>query len=321
MRLNMHYSVNQGALEIVKEILDRRDELLCGVEEAKSGAMIIDAGIKCRGTSELGRLIAETCLGGLGAVRLTRMFVGELNLPAIIVSIMHPKIAVLGSQYSGWTIKVGKYNATGSGPARALAGMEQELFDTIGYHDISNKSVVVLESRKMPTEDVIEYIAGKCEISPSDLYCIMIPANSIAASVQKAARVVEMGLFKAYKIGFDPDLIRRGHGIAPIAPVAKSANRAISMAYDCILYGGRTFYHVRNDISDLQEVVGRIPSCTAKQYGLPFYEILSGLDFDFCRIDSLLLSPAEVTFNHIESGKVYHAGGLNPQILRQSLGV
>jgi methenyltetrahydromethanopterin cyclohydrolase len=182
-RLNMHYSINQGALDIVKEILDRKDELLCGVEEAKSGATLIDAGIQCRGTSELGRLIAETCLGGLGAVRLTGMFVGELNLPAVIVGVDQPKIAALGSQHAGWSIRVGRYHVMASGPARAMAGVEKELFDAIAYQDTSKKSVIILETRKMPTEDVEEYIADKCGISPSSLYCIIIPAASIATSV------------------------------------------------------------------------------------------------------------------------------------------
>jgi methenyltetrahydromethanopterin cyclohydrolase len=315
----MHHSVNQGALEVVKEILEKKDELLCNVHESESGTTLIDAGIKCTGSSELGRLIGETCLGGLGAIRLTRMFVGELNLPAVIVSVEQPKIATLGSQYAGWTIRVGKYHAMGSGPARTLARVEKELFDVIAYQDTSKKSVIVLETRKLPTEDVTEYIAERCGIAPSNLYCIIVPTTSIAGSVQKSSRIVEMGLHKAYKIGFDPDHIRRGHGVAPIAPVVKNDNRALGVTNDCILYGGRAFYHVRSDLDDLQETVDRLPSCTSSQYGQPFYDLFKSFDFDIDKVDPLLFSPAEITFNHIESGKVYHAGGLNPKTLRKSL--
>jgi methenyltetrahydromethanopterin cyclohydrolase len=317
----MHYSVNQGALEIAREILDREEELNCSVTEGKSGSTIIDAGVGCAGSSELGRLIGETCLGGLGAVRLTRMFVGDLDLPAIIVSVEQPKIATLGSQYAGWSIKVGKYHASGSGPARALARSETELFDAIAYQDTSKKSVIVLESQKLPTEEATEYIADRCAIAPSNLYCIVVPAASIAGLVQRSSRVVETGLYRAYRIGFDTDRIRRGHGVAPIAPLIKNENRAMSVSNDCISYGGRTFYHVRDDIGDLQETIDKLPSSTSTQYGPPFYDLFRKLDFDVNKVDPLLLSPAEVTFNHIESGKVYHAGGLNPSILRKSLGL
>lgn len=317
----MHHSVNEGALEVVKEILDRKEELLCIVRETESGATLIDAGIECAGTNELGRLIGETCLGGLGVVRLTRMFVGDLDLPAVIVSAEQPKIATLGSQYSGWNINVGKYRAMGSGPARALARVEKELYEYIGYHDTSKKSVIVLETREMPTDEVTGYIADKCEIAQSDLYCIIVPTASIAGSVQIASRIMEVGLHKLHNVKFDLGRIRRGHGVAPIAPVAKNDKRAMGLTNDCILYGGRAFYHVRDDSEDLQAIVERLPSSTSSQYGLPFYDLFKSVNFDFYKVDPLLFSPAEVTFNHIESGKIYHAGGVNPRVLRVSLGI
>jgi methenyltetrahydromethanopterin cyclohydrolase len=317
----MHYSVNQGALKVVREILDRKEELNCGVTEDKSGSTLVDAGVGCAGSSELGRLIGETCLGGLGAARLTRMFIGDLDLPAIIVSVEQPKIATLGSQYAGWSIRVGKYYASGSGPARALARFETGLFDAIAYQDTSKKSVIILESRNLPTKEATEYIAERCGIAPSNLYCIIVPAASIAGLVERSSRIIGTGLYKAYRIGFDPDRIRRGHGIAPIAPLIRHENRAMSVSHDCILYGGRAFYHVRKDMDDLQETVDRLPSSTSAQYGQPFYDLFEGFDFEISRIDPLLLGPAEVTFNHIETGKVYHAGGLNPCILRKSFGL
>ncbi|MBN2229742.1 MAG: methenyltetrahydromethanopterin cyclohydrolase [Candidatus Thorarchaeota archaeon] len=316
----MYHSVNQTAIEIAKEILDRKESLRCIIDESPSGATLIDAGIKAQGSFELGRLIGEVCLGGLGAIRLTRMYIGSLDMPATIVSTSHPKIATLGSQYAGWTIKVGKYFAMGSGPARALARVERELYDALGYEDHSKKGVIILESRKMPTEEVIAYIAEKCHIAPSHLYCIVVPTASIAGSVQIAARIVEVGMHKLHQFGFDLERIRRGHGVAPIAPVAKNDNRAMGVTNDCILYGGRTFYYVRAENDDLQKVVDKVPSSTSKQYGQPFYDLFKSVDFDFYKIDPLLFSPAEVTFNIIESTDYYHAGAINPEILEISLG-
>ena len=217
----LNHSVNKGALEVVNTILDEKDSLDCKVSESKNGTTVIDAGIECTGTAELGRLIGEACLGGLGSVKLNMMYIGDLELPAVIVATDYPKIATLASQYAGWTIKVGKYFAMGSGPARALAQVEK-LYEELEYKDKSKKGVIVLESRVTPSDDVTEYIAEKCGISTSNLTCIVVPTASIAGSVQISARVVEVGMHKLHEIGFDPEKVRRGHGVAPVAPVAKN---------------------------------------------------------------------------------------------------
>jgi methenyltetrahydromethanopterin cyclohydrolase len=319
--LDMHHSVNQGSLEVVKEILDRKDELSCIVKEMKSGTTLIDAGIDCKGSGELGRLIGETSLGGLGVVRITRMVIGDLELPAVIVSVEHPKIGTLGSQYAGWSIKMNKHYALGSGPARALARVERRLFEEIDYQDASKKSVIILETREMPTEDVIEYIAEKCGLASSNLYCIMVPTASIAGSVQIASRIVGVGLHRLRHIGFDLKRIRRGHGVAPIAPVEKDDYKAMGVTNDCIRYGGRTFYHVRADSDDLHEIAESVPACTSIHYAQPFYDLFKSSNFEFYKLNPLIFGPAEITFNHIETGKIYHAGALNYEILRNSLGI
>ena len=316
----LNHSVNKGALEVVNTILDEKDSLDCKVSESKNGTTVIDAGIECTGTAELGRLIGEACLGGLGSVKLNMMYIGDLELPAVIVATDYPKIATLASQYAGWTIKVGKYFAMGSGPARALAQVEK-LYEELEYNDKSKKGVIVLESRVTPSDDVTEYIAEKCGISTSNLTCIVVPTASIAGSVQISSRVVEVGMHKLHEIGFDPEKVRRGHGVAPIAPVAKNDSKAMGVTNDCILYGGRTFYFVKSEDDNLQEIVEKVPSSTSEQYGQPFYDLFKSVEFDFYKVDPLLFSPAEVTINHIETGKIYHAGELNFEVLKQSLGM
>ena len=319
---SMHHSVNHGSLEVIKEILDRKDQLICNVKEMKSGTTLIDAGVECEGSIELGRLIGETCLGGLGAVRITRMFVGDLDLPAVIVSVEHPMIGTLASQYAGWKIRVGKKYALGSGPARALARVEKDLYSEIGYQDVSKKSVIVLETREVPNDEVTEHIANRCGITPSNLYCIVVPTASIAGKVQIASRIVAVGFHKLRKFGFDLKRIRRGHGVAPIAPLVNDDDTiAMGVTNDCIRYGGRVFYHVRTDGDDLRETVEKLPSSISSQYGQRFYDLFKAVDFDFYRLAPLLFGPAEATFNHIESGKIYSAGALNHDFLRKSLGI
>ncbi len=315
----MKLSVNEGAHEITNEIMDQKEELNCTVSELKNGTTVIDAGIEVSGGEELGRLVSEICLGGLGIVRYTKMHIGDMDLPAVVVSSDHPKIACMASQYAGWTINVDKYFAMGSGPARALARVEKKLYAELDYKDDAKVGVILLETREVPSEEVAQYIADKCNIAASDLYCILAPTACIVGSVQVSARVVEVGMHKLHEVGFDLDRVRSGYGVAPVAPVAKKDARAMGVTNDCILYGGRTFYFIRDDDKDLKDVIEKVPSSSSKQYGQPFYDLFKSVGNDFYKVDPLLFSPAEITFNHIESGKTYHAGKLNPEILKQSI--
>ena len=318
----MRISVNENALKIVQEIIDNSEQLECSVIDHKNGATIIDAGIDATGSTEVGRLIGEICLGGLGAIRVHKTMIGDIELPAAIVSVRHPKIATLGLQYAGWPLKVDDYFAMASGPARALTSIENELFEKLQYKDDATVGVIILETRDMPSENVTQHIADKCGISPSDLYCLVAPTASEAGSVQIAARIVEVGVHKLHALGFDPEKIRVGHGVVPIAPVAESDNKAMGVTNDCILYGGRTYFFVRpSEEDDLASLTEKAPACTSEQYGQPFYELFKSFKFDFYKVDPLFFSPAVITISNIETGEVHKAGQLNPAVLKQSLGL
>lgn len=317
----MEPSVNSNALKIVGEILDRKEELGCRVRVLSCGSTVIDAGVHTEGSDALGLLISEVAMGGLGVARLSTMHIGDIDLPAVIVASDDSLIATLGSQYSGWTIKVGKYFAMGSGPARALARVEKDLYGHIEYEDNHSAGVIVLETREEPTDEVAEYIAKKCNIAASDLTCIVVPTASRAGSVQISARIVEVGVHKMYKLGFDLLALRGGYGIAPVAPVAKNDAKAMGVTNDCILYGGRTFYFLRYEVEDMEETVKLIPSSSSPQYGEPFYNLFKSVDWDFYKVDGHLFSPAEVTVSHLESKTIYKAGRLNPEVLKKSLGI
>jgi methenyltetrahydromethanopterin cyclohydrolase len=315
-------SVNKQALEIVLEIIDRKDELNCAVAQQRNGAILVDAGIAVPGGAEVGRLIGEACMGGLGAVRLTRVHIGDLTLPAVIVGTEQPKIATLGSQYAGWPIKAEGYFAMGSGPARALAVVETKLYSELDYRDDCDFGVICLETRNPPPETVTQFIADSCHISPSNLYCLMSPTASAAGSVQISARVVEAGMHKLHMLGFDPGKVRTGYGTAPIAPVAKDDGRAMGVTNDCILYGGRTYFFVNcEECDDLGTLTDRSPSSASPQYGLPFYDLFKSVGFDFYKVDPNLFSPAEITINDVTNGRTFTAGRLNADALKQSLGM
>ncbi|TXT57018.1 MAG: Methenyltetrahydromethanopterin cyclohydrolase [Candidatus Thorarchaeota archaeon] len=316
----MEESINQRAFMIVQKMMEDARKINCIVYEQKNGASIIDAGVNASGSDEAGRIIGEICMGGMGSVRLTTVHIEDLTLPAVVVSTDQPITATLGSQFAGWQIKVEDYFAMGSGPARALARVEN-LFEKIAYSDESDVAVIVLESKETPPESVTQYIAEKCRVDASDLYCIVSPTASLAGSVQISSRIVEVGVHKLFKLGVNPEKIKKGHGLAPIAPVAKSDGKAMGRTNDCVLYGGRTFFYIRGEDIELQDITEQAPSNTSSQYGKPFYKLFKSFDFDFYKIDPMLFSPAEITVYDIDSGEVYKAGELNPDILRESLGL
>jgi methenyltetrahydromethanopterin cyclohydrolase len=231
----------------------------------------------------------------------------------------HPAVSCMASQYAGWAIQVGEYFAMGSGPLRAHARVEKELFQKLEYAEQAGRGVLVLETRNPPTDAVAAWVGQKAGLAPSQLTFVVAPTASLAGGVQIAARILETGLHKMDTLGFDVKTIVSGIGTAPLPPVAKNDLRAIGRTNDCILYGGQARYTVNADDAELAALAPRIPASASKDYGTPFYDIFKRYDGDFYKIDPLLFSPAEVWLTSARSGKTYRAGHLNPDVLRASL--
>jgi len=289
------------------------------VQTLGNGARVIDAGIATQGGLGAGLALAEICMGGLGRVTYAPVTIGGEGWAGVQVWTDHPAVSCMASQYAGWTIQVDKYFAMGSGPLRAHARVEKELFAKLGYAERAERGVLVLETRSPPTEAVAVWVARKAGLDPSQLTLVAAPTASIAGNVQIIARVLETGLHKMDALGFDLNKVVSGMGTAPLPPVAQNDLRAIGRTNDCILYGGQARYTVDADDAELAALVPRIPATASKDYGTPFSEIFQRYDGDFYQIDPLLFSPAEVWLTSVQSGKTYHAGRVNPDVLRTSL--
>jgi methenyltetrahydromethanopterin cyclohydrolase len=287
-------------------------------ETLSNGATVIDAGIKVPGSFRAGKLFAEACLGGLGEVEFVRLSYGDFWLPGVSVSVSHPHIACMASQYAGWAIKREKFFAMGSGPARALYAGE-ELFARLDYTDQVEVAILLLEGRKLPGEEVAAYVAGKCGVDPGWLCLLIAPTASLVGSVQIAARVVETGMHKLVELGFDIRRVVAGYGTCPLAPVAADDLRAIGRTNDAVLYGGQAYYTVQDIDEELEALVEKVPSSSSRDYGTTFYELFQRYGGDFYQIDPLLFSPAQVSFNNLTSGRTFRAGQVNPDLLRTSL--
>ena len=108
-------------------------------------------------------------------------------------------------------------------------------------------------------------------------------------------------------------------GTAPIPPIARNDMRAIGRTNDCVLYGGEARYTVRDSDDAIAQLAEQLPASSSSDYGTPFYEIFKRYDNDFYKIDPTLFSPAEVWLTSALTGRTFHAGRLNPDVLRTSL--
>jgi methenyltetrahydromethanopterin cyclohydrolase len=279
---------------------------------------VIDAGIAADGGYDAGLALAEICMGGLGTVTYAPVTLGGEQWPAVTVWTDHPAVSCMASQYAGWAIAVDRFFAMGSGPLRAHARVEKELFERLGYAETAEHGVLVLEGRTPPDEKVAQWVADKAKLRTEQLTFVVAPTASIAGGVQISARILETGLHKMETLGFDVRKIVSAIGTAPVAPVAKNDLRGIGRTNDCILYGGRARYTVRASDAELAELAPKVPASASKDYGTPFYDIFQRYGGDFYKIDPLLFSPAEIWLTSVESGRTYHAGRVAPDVLAAS---
>lgn len=315
--MNKQLSVNQLAQPLLQKLLQQADVLQLGVFMHETGCTIVDAGIQHAGSAEAGRLIAEICMGGLGAVTLQAddRFAGWSD--AIAVTSTEPVLACLASQYAGWALSHEKFFSLGSGPARALAQRE-DLFKELAYVDSAGSTCIVLETDKVPPLAVIEKIVRDTKVAAENLTIILTPTTSIAGVVQIVGRVLEVALHKAHALHFPLENIVSGSGLAVLPPVAKDFMTAMGRTNDAILFGGHVNLQVRGDDAAAAKLAEDLPSCASKDYGKTFAEVFKFYEMDFYKIDPMLFSPAQVTVTNVDTGKVFTAGYLNADLINLS---
>lgn len=310
-------TLNERALRIVCEMVARADDLRIGVHDMAGGAHVVDCGVNVEGGQQAGLAMARACLGGRAEVSLWPGDIGGVPCPEIQVCSDDPVAACMASQYAGWQISVGKFFAMGSGPMRAAYGKE-ELFNRIPGREEASAVVGVLETRKLPTDEVINYLAERLQLPIDRITLLAAPASSMAGTVQVVARSLETALHKLYELKFDLKQVVSGFGVAPLPPVAKDEIQAIGRTNDAILYGGRVILWVRSDDAQLTDVGPRVPSSSSPDHGAPFAAIFERYGRDFYKIDPMLFSPAVVVIHNLSTGKSHAFGRTEPEVLKRS---
>ena len=314
-------SVNAGAAPRVAALVADADALRIRSVPLPGGSVALDAGIDVAGGLEAGRRIAEICMGGLGHVDL---IAGGPEAPLTVsVVCTQPVIACLGSQYAGWSLAAGegkgKFQALGSGPARALA-QKEPLFAELGYRDQAVSTCLVLEVGKLPPAEIVEKVARDCQLDPARVTFVLTPTTSIAGLVQIVARVVEVALHKAHALGFPLAAIRDAAGSAPLPPPSRDFITAMGRSNDAILFGGTVQLYVDCDDAAAEDLARRLPSSASRDYGKPFARVFKDSGYDFYKIDPHLFAPAAVVVTNLSSGRSHAGGAVDRELLAQSFG-
>ena len=310
-------SINQLSQPLLDALLRDATVLNIGLSQHQSGAIMVDAGIVFAGSTEAGRRIAEICMGGLGRVNFKPSTLLK-SCPTIInTTSENPVLACLASQYAGWALQHEKFFSLGSGPARSIAQRE-EIFKELHYQDSAEKTVLILETDKIPPIEIIEKVARDTKIKPENLTFILTPTTSLAGATQIAARVLEVALHKAHTLHFPLHAIVAGSGSAPLPPVCGDFLTMMGRTNDAILAGGFVALNVNCSDAEAEKLANNLPSSASKDYGKPFAEVFKFYKMDFYQIDPMLFSPAKVVVTNLQTGSVFTAGELNEVILNQS---
>jgi methenyltetrahydromethanopterin cyclohydrolase len=309
-------TLNEEAWRIGEQMIADSENLRLDVSLV-GGARVIDCGIRAAGGLEAGIELARICMSGRGQVAIANREAAVPRGAEILVRSDNPVRACLASQYAGWQISVGNYFAMGSGPMRAKYGKE-ELFDNIPGREDSPVAVGILETRKIPTPDVVTLLTEKLRVTPDRLMLLAAPTASLAGTIQIVARSLETALHKLHALKFDVTQIVSGFGTAPLPPPAKDDLAAIGRTNDAILYGGRVHLWLRGDDEQIAATGPHVPANASHDYGTPFAELFARYDQDFYKIDPHLFAPAEVVFHNMTSGRTFAFGRLNPDVLQRS---
>ena len=318
-------SLNQTAFDLVQPCVERAAEI-GGACHDRGGVRVLDCGVKQPGGIEAGLLMARAALGGLADVVVVPVatvgaaFAGlwdDCPWPAVAVSSRRPVEACLAAQYAGWKVSTPGYFAMASGPIRAAIGREA-FFDTIGFRERAAVAVGLLETSKLPPNEVCATLAADAGVDPTHLILLAARTASIAGSLQVVARSLETALHKLHEEHFDLSRIVAGRGIAPLPPVPDDDLIAIGRTNDAILYGGHVVLEVTGDDASLAEIGPRSVSRGSASYGEPFLALFARAGHDFYALDPALFAPAIIEFVNLDTGRRHRFGGLDPEIVERS---
>ena len=310
-------SLNESSWNLVRRAKEQADRLKIRAHRIAE-TTVLDFGVEVRGGIEAGICLADICMAGRSNLQVTRSTENP-ELPRVQVQTDHPLEACIGAQYAGWEFQIADFFAMTSGPARCLLSEPEAIIVAAGIRESANCAVGVMETRKIPDAEVVKKFAEQCRLPANRVAICVAPTASFAGSIQIVARSIETTLHKLHELGFDLRQVVSGFGSAPIPLIGQDDLVSLGWTNDCILYGADVTIWLEADDDELTSVGKQMPSSASRDFGQPFLELFKQYDCDFYKVDKMLFSPAQVTFNNLKSGRSMTFGKTRMDLVRHAM--
>jgi methenyltetrahydromethanopterin cyclohydrolase len=258
------------------------------VEDFNSGRVtLVDVGLDMECDLNTALKVAEATLAGLGRIDVDDRIRVEID--------KMPAVATIGSQMAGWCIKLGGEIALGSGPVRILAKKPENVFERIGYSEASDIGALILETSVFPDREACEGILQQSKVG--DLIIAVFKGDSLTGLVNVLSRVVEVGIYRLFNLGFDINRISYARGTVPMI---EPSDDVMFEANDAIIYKG--FVELKVDGWD-SKLTGKATSRCSRAYGKSFKEIFQEAHGNFYKIPEDIFAPAELNVIDLKDKK------------------
>jgi len=294
--------------ELTRILIDHTWEYGLSVQILPCKATLIDAGFGVVGSFEAGRALIEICHGGLANASLDLVDLGGIILPRVSVESLHPLLSTYGLQAS-YPLSSDEAGIRVSGSIRLYLDGGSPAKDASG--------IAVIESDSLPGDAFALHLAERSGIAPQMLTLIAAPIASVVGATQIAGRVNESVIFTMKEsLGIEPSIVKQIVGRAPICPVSGNAPLIEKRPYpdDFIHYAGEAYLSVDDfPDDDLGKLAQQLAFESTSIYGCLFCDLLHEAGGVFEKIPDLndINKPAQITINHLSSGRVSHAGKMD----------
>ncbi len=312
----MTISLTKEVIPLVEKMIEQAEKLKITVKKIDE-ATIIDCGINTEGSFSAGLFFTKISLGGLAKVQLNLPISKDNSLLTVQVDTSFPVLATLGCQAASWNINKGDFFGMACGPGRALAKKPSKVFKLLEYQDENEKAILCIESDQLPNEEVIQYLAEKCHVEKKNLFLLMIKTACLVEYVQMAARAIELGIFRLVEqLGYPKERILHAVGTGIIPPMSQDNELSNDRVNNALIYGTKLYLIAKSEQDDnLLELIKKIPSKSSPSYGKKFLDLFNEAGKDFAKFDLTLLAPTEIIVNDIRTGKIYHDGKINLELI------
>ena len=293
----MDLKLNKRTFRKIEELMEKYGFETIDYEFDTGKVRILDIGvdvrIKEKDAWKIGEGVAEASMGSLGKVKIKKNKV-YVNIKE------YPSIATLSCQMAGWAVRIGSNTVLGSGPVRIPARKPCNVIDKIGYYEDSEKGVLLLETDTIPTKIPCRKMLNESNVN--ELMIIVFRGNTTIGLMNIMARIVEVGIYRLEKLGYDVNRILSARGNVPIPELDEDV---MFTSNDAIIYSGEVSLEVSEWNSELTE---KAISRASKFYGRNFKEIFNDAEGDFYKIDPDIFAPARLKVRDLENNKEYESG-------------